>query len=142
MSYGTEANPGFSTYTGLPQGMDYDENGNIFWDYEDEKEHTYFRLEKDQLCYKFLPLSNKRSILNPRGKYATHVRLFAEFPESELSRSFQSMKWIKPLRKKNCIKINSADAIAQIYVRPHQFDFVLNYLIVRCPGAKVKEKGS
>lgn len=124
--------------TGLPDGMEYDDKGNIFWYYEDADRHIYFRLEKDQICYKRLLLSNqKRDFLgfasSPYGK-----AIGLEFPDDELSRSFYSMKWIKEMRKKNCIKINSADAYADIFVTPSQYDFVLNYLKVRCPDAKIK----
>lgn len=124
--------------TGLPEGMEYDEQGNIFWYYEDNDRHMYFRLEKDRICYKYLLLSNpKKSFLgfnvSPYGKVSG-----LEFHDDESYRSFYSMKWIKEKRKKNCIKINSADAYADIFATPVQYDFVLNYLKVRCPDAKLK----
>ena len=126
-----------SAYTGLPEGMEYDENRNIFWEYEDADRHIYFRLEKDRICYKFLPLSiQKKRLFHIAG--SSYGKVWVEFPDDELSRSFQGMKWIKERRKKNCIKINSADAYATIYVSPSQYDFVLNYLRIRCPDAKMK----
>ena len=124
--------------TGLPEGMEYDDKGSIFWDYEDSDRHMYFRLEKERLCYKFLPLSNsKRSFFSTAVSSYGKV-LLPEFPDEELTRGFYNMKWIKEKRKKNCIKINSGDALADIYVTPAQYDFVLNYLKVRCHDAKLK----
>lgn len=124
--------------SGLPEGKEYDDKGNIFWYYEDKDRHMYFRLEKDRICYKRLLLSSpKRGFLgavsSPHGK-----SIFLEFPDDELSRTFSNMKWIKEMRKKNCIKINAADAYADAFVYPAQYDFVLNYLKVRCPDAKLK----
>jgi hypothetical protein len=127
----------YPTNTGLPEGMEYDDKGNIFWDYEDADRHIYFRLEKERICYKFLLLSNPqksflRVVRSPYGKGCP------EFPDQELSRTFYDMKWIKEKRKKNYIEINSGDALASIFVTPAQYDFVLNYLKVRCPDAKLK----
>ena len=127
----------YPSNTGLPEGMEYDEKGNIVWEYEDTDRHMYFRLEKERICYKFLLLSNPpkifmRIFLSPYGKVCP------EFPDEEIIRSFQGMKWIKEMRKKNCIRINSADALASIFVTPTQYDFVLNYLKIRCPDAKMK----
>lgn len=127
----------YPSNTGLPEGMEYDEKGNIVWEYEDKDRHMYFRLEKERICYKFLLLSNPqksfmRIVRSPYGKVCP------EFPDEEISRSYQGMKWIKEMRKKNCIRINSADALASIFVTPAQYDFVLNYLKIRCPDAKMK----
>ena len=123
--------------TGLPEGMEYDEQGNINWFYEDKDRHMYFRLEKERLCYRYLPLSNPKRILginsSPYGKV-----IGLEFPDDELCRSFYDMKWIKEMRKKNCIRINSGGAYATIFVTPSQYDFVLNLFRVRCPDAKLK----
>ena len=86
--------------TGLPEGMEYDEQGNIIWFYEDKDRHMYFRLEKERICYKYLPLTNPKKILginsSPYGKV-----IGLEFPDDELCRSFYDMKWIKEMRKKN-----------------------------------------
>ena len=30
----------------LPEGMEYDENGNVIWEYNDGKEHMCVRLER------------------------------------------------------------------------------------------------
>ena len=99
--------------TGLPEGMEYDEQGNIIWFYEDKDRHMYFRLEKERICYKYLPLTNPKKILginsSPYGKV-----IGLEFPDDELCRSFYDMKWIKEMRKKNCIKINSGGAYAKL----------------------------
>ena len=127
----------YPSNTGLPEGMKYDEKGNIVWEYEDTDRHMYFRLEKERICYKFLLLSNPqksfmRIVRSPYGKVCP------EFPDEEISRSYQGMKWIKEMRKKNCIRINSADALASIFVTPAQYDFVINYLKIRCPDAKMK----
>lgn len=128
----------YPTNTGLPEGMEYDENGNIFWEYEDSNSHIYFRLEKERICYKILPLSDKKKSLS-RILFSSYGKVMCpEFPDDELSRSFYNMKWIKEMRKKNCIKINSGDAYASIFVTPAQYDFVLNFLKVRCPDAKMK----
>ncbi|MBQ3418304.1 MAG: hypothetical protein IJH32_10800 [Ruminococcus sp.] len=127
----------YPTNTGLPEGMEYDEQGNIFWYYEDKERHLYFRLEKERICYKYLPLTNPKKILgvnsSPYGKV-----IGLEFPDDELCRSFYDMKWIKEMRKKSCIKINSGGAYATIFVTSSQYDFVLNYLKIRCPDAKFK----
>lgn len=124
--------------TGLPEGMEYDDQGNIIWYYEDKDRNMYFRLEKDRLCYKYFPLSNfKKSFLGLTGSpYGKVIGL--EFPEDEFSSYFISMKWIKEMRKKNCIKINCADVYVGIFVTPSQYDFVLNYLKAHCPDAKLK----
>lgn len=125
--------------TSLPEGMEYDEKGNIFWYYEDADRHMCFRLEKERLCYKFLPLSNREGKLpgffsSPYGKAVFGL----EFPDDELYRGFYDVKWIKEKRKKNLIIINSGGALANIFVTSAQYDFVLNYLKVRCPDAKIK----
>lgn len=89
----------YPSNTGLPEGMEYDEKGNIVWEYEDTDRHMYFRLEKERICYKFLLLSNPpknfmRIVRSPYGKVCP------EFPDEEIIRSFQGMKWIKEMRKK------------------------------------------
>lgn len=49
---------------------------------------------------------------------------------------FASTRRIKGIKRQNTIKVNGALMHNQIYVPPGDFDFVLNYMISRCPRAK------
>ena len=104
---------------------------------KDGKVDNNKRIVATEKTIKHLLENNCRVVLiahlgRPKGKVCP------EFPDEEIIRSFQGMKWIKEMRKKNCIRINSADALASIFVTPAQYDFVLNYLKIRCPDAKMK----
>ena len=50
---------------------------------------------------------------------------------------FASVRRIKALKRTDTIKVNGALLHNQIYVPTEAFDFVLNYMISRCPKAKL-----
>ena len=54
--------------------------------------------------------------------------------------SYKDVKNIKSEPAKNLIRVNESLIKNQIYVYPHQFNFVYDYIVSRCPGAAIKER--
>ena len=54
--------------------------------------------------------------------------------------SDQSVKNIKVEPEKDLIRVNETCIKNQIYVYPHQLEFVAQYLISRCPNAVIKRR--
>ena len=48
---------------------------------------------------------------------------------------FSTVRKLVPLRRNNCIKVNSLLVKNQIYATPEQFDFIWTYIAQRCPQA-------
>ena len=51
--------------------------------------------------------------------------------------TFNSVKWIKAVRKSNLIKINETLSRNQVYVEDVDFDFVYQFICEHCPNAKI-----
>ncbi len=52
---------------------------------------------------------------------------------------FKKVKRIIAMRRRNVIYIHSALKRNQVYAGGKQFDFVLDYIVKHCPGARVKQ---
>ena len=58
---------------------------------------------------------------------ATHTETYS---------GFQSVRSVKPFRKRNLIKVNELLFKNQVYVKDEDFDFVYDYIRSRCPRVK------
>ncbi len=55
---------------------------------------------------------------------------------TSLSSDFSKVRSIKAFPRRSFIKVNEPLSKNEVYVCPEDFDFVLNYIKSRCPGAK------
>lgn len=55
---------------------------------------------------------------------------------SQIYSGFEAVRTVKPFRKRNLIKVNELLFKNQVYVKDEDFDFVLNYILSRCPKVK------
>ncbi len=57
---------------------------------------------------------------------------------SSLTSSFDAVRSIQGIRKRNTIKVNEPFAKNQIYVSDKVYDFVYDYIVQRCPRAQIR----
>lgn len=52
--------------------------------------------------------------------------------------TYTDVKSIRTRRRRDLINVNNTLQKNTIYAAPHQYDFVLNYIVSHCPNAKIK----
>ena len=71
-------------------------------------------------------------------KSPTQVGIGLSSARSTLASSFDSVKTVQGIRRRQVIKVNEPMAKNQVYVVPEDYDFVLEFIRNHCPNANVR----